>query len=139
MIAGNSPDTLHYESLAFPGSEKTTFDVGKGVITKRYHGHDWDGHDPVVQRRRMPSEVEWKKFWQTMDSLHLWDWKASYYDPDMMDGHAWRMSCCIHSHRIKSDGSNAYPRLGHPQKTTSDNAAFSRLTSALEKLVDPGN
>lgn len=72
------PQALRYESLALPGFSRTIFDVADGVITKRHHGIEWDGRDPVIERRRKPSAAEWGRFWQKMRELRVCDWETLY-------------------------------------------------------------
>ncbi len=56
-----------------------------------------------------PSEESWKKFWQEMNVIGIWEWNAEYIDKQLADGHSWEVLLEYGDKKIHSRGSNLYP------------------------------
>ena len=39
----------------------------------------------------IPSEEDWKLFWNTVDDLNVWKWEKDYFDPHILDGEQWEL------------------------------------------------
>ena len=59
----------------------------------------------------IPSEEEWKKFWDKMDKIGVWNWMDNYDCPDVVgrDGTSWNLKIEVGDKKIESSGSNYYP------------------------------
>ena len=138
-------ETLHCESIGLPGTRTTSYDVEGESIVKRVTRPNYSKGciDVEEENSRRPSIEEWSRFWATLSQLRIQYWKEEYSYQQvrpgwtMCDGHQWALTCRQPGFEIRSKGSNAYPELSNPQKTTLDHTVFARLTEALERLVEP--
>ena len=87
-----------------------------------------------------PPAERWRSFWQTVDRLGLEDWKHEYSPHDVgetiYDGMQWWLTVSTLNGVSESQGSNAYPTLGHPKRTTTNDAAFVELEKAFKELLN---
>lgn len=90
-------------------------------------GKLWYRHDRVdgSQVSVVPSDSDWEAFWTAMDGLGVWNWEASYDDPEICDGTQWEVEIYFGdgSHHVRCTGSNRYPEL------------FQQFLEAVEALV----
>jgi hypothetical protein len=131
------PGILHYESIGLPHGKLITYDCDGDSIVKRTIPDAGFRRKDMTQKRARPNAEQWATFWETLRRLRVQDWKNDYSPPQtIFDGHEWAFRCWTGLLDVRSGGQNAYPELLDPQKTTMDNAAFSRLTEALENLLN---
>jgi hypothetical protein len=96
----------------------------------------------MSQKQTRPSAKEWITFWEALARLRIQDWKEDYSTQQVRpgitiyDGHQWTFTCRRGEFAVRPSGQNAYSELPNPQKTTMDEAGFSRLTEAFENLVN---
>ncbi|MGB9200671.1 hypothetical protein, partial [Methanobacterium sp.] len=60
----------------------------------------------------IPSEEEWKKFWDKMDNIRVWNWIDDYTLEDdlyTLDGSSWNLKIELGDKKVESSGSNYYP------------------------------
>ena len=58
----------------------------------------------------IPSEEDWKLFWDTVDDLNVWKWEKDYFDPYILDGTQWELLIKRKGRRKRRIyGSNKYP------------------------------
>ena len=67
-----------------------------------------EGHEKTVT----PGVSAWKAFRLVCDLLNIWDWKETYVDRNIMDGHQWSIDLVYPDKTLKSSGSNSYPPGG---------------------------
>ena len=57
------------------------------------------------------SDLEWKRFWNKIDLLGVWDWEKEYFDQDVMDGVQWELMIDRKGRqRRRIFGSNKFPK-----------------------------
>ena len=86
----------------------------------------------------IPSEEEWKKFWDKMDKIGIWNWIESYspQDVEVLDGLSWNLKIELGNRKFESSGSNAYPGENveesvHPNQSKS----FKKFLNAFKSLT----
>ena len=60
----------------------------------------------------IPSEEEWKKFWDEMEKIRIWKWIEDYTHEDdlyTLDGSSWNLKIELGDKKVESSGSNNYP------------------------------
>jgi hypothetical protein len=68
--------------------------------------------EPQETHTFAPSEQEWKRFWNEIDGLRLWQWREMYYDPNTRDGTSWSIDIeqgGKSGRKKRSNGTNSYP------------------------------
>jgi hypothetical protein len=109
-----------------------------GSFSSPSYGVWWDGRQLVYesfvsgyeQRRQVfmnPSGAQWARFWQTMDSVSIWDW-ADQHEPGALrnDTH-WSMTLQHGDRRVESAGDNS--------NDDDEIARFGVLTEAISRLA----
>jgi hypothetical protein len=85
------------------------------------------GHRPKRTQRKAPCPspvaVDWQAFWDELDKIGTWDWKANYREAGVVDGTGWSVEITYNGRELKSHGSNAYP------------SQFDNFLKAIQKLV----
>jgi hypothetical protein len=99
---------------------------------------------PVTQQLQVvPPPERWTAFWQTVNRLEVAHWKRQYSSTDVgeriYDGTQWWLTESTLHHALQSEGDNAYPTMGHPKRTTTDDAVFEELRKAFEALLKVSN
>jgi hypothetical protein len=93
----------------------------------------------VSQIRARPTPEQWKAFWQTLGRLKVTQWKPQYSPQDLgsvaYDGTQWAVTTSNIHHTSQAKGDNAYPKIGRPERTTPEDAAFRELHTAFEMLL----
>ena len=91
-----------------------------------------------------PSPEQWKRFWQEMAAIRLWDWQPSYRVSGILDGTVWRLAVEQSGPgglSVTSGGRNGYPQDADPKKIAGPregSKAYSRLIAAFRALVGEG-
>lgn len=97
------------------------------------------GAQPPAVTTITPSARQWQQFWKTMDAVGLWQWRAGYRNDSVADGTQWSLEIAHANKRVKSSGSNDYPRgAGDARRLPSDpepSQTFARFLSAVESLL----
>jgi len=70
-----------------------------------------------------PDNNSWKKFWEEIEKIDIWNWEKSYVNYNVLDGCDWSIEIKYNNKKIKSSGSNAWPEN------------FKGFTQALEDLT----
>ena len=86
----------------------------------------------------IPSEGEWKKFWDKMDKIGIWNWIKSYYpkDVEVLDGTHWTLKIELGDKKFESSGSNAYPGDNIGEIIDLDESkSFKKFLNALDHLL----
>lgn len=85
-----------------------------------------------------PTADQWQSFWDEMDKIDVWNWKANY-SPSMLihDGTQWHVEFSNVNREITASGDNAYPSDKSPAETTDNNEStrYERFRSAIERLT----
>jgi hypothetical protein len=120
--------------------------VADGVRACRENGEprkrrDGATHYPLTRQVEVvPSAERWTAFWRAIDYLGVSHWKPEYsleeIGEEAFDGTQWSVSFSTLRATSESRGDNAYPTIGHPKRTTSNDAAFRKLQEAFEALID---
>jgi hypothetical protein len=69
----------------------------------------------------VPTENQWRCFWEEMNRIRVWSWKEKY-DPgdigeNVYDGGGWHLIVAYRGKAIDTKGGNAGPKPGHPKVT----------------------
>ncbi len=64
----------------------------------------------IVAQKQMGDE-DWAGLWRRLEKsgCDLWNWRKSYFDPEIMDGTQWELKIRKGGRKLKSHGSNAFP------------------------------
>jgi hypothetical protein len=81
----------------------------------------------------IPSEDQWRQFWQDVDRMDVWSWLPKYIDSDVLDGIEWSLSLSHDGRKVKCEGINAYP--GSDPFECPNAGPFADLLRALAKLA----
>src|SRR5687768_3493336 len=108
-------------------NDPAEFEVYVGNFAGASYGVWWDGDQlvyesfaPGYQDRRQariaPSPAQWDRFWQTMERIDVWAWRAHYepgerYEPSdvIRDGTHWSLTLACPGRRVVSSGDGAAP------------------------------
>lgn len=133
-------------------NERATPDVLEvyiGSFGSPSYGLWWDGERLVYesfvsgyeQRRQtfiVPSETQWKRFWRTLETLGVWNWRERYepgvrYEPatEIRDGTHWSLSLEYRDRRVESAGDNAAPDA----MDLDDSVPFTAFAQAVSRLT----
>ena len=94
--------------------------------------------DKSTTKTVTPSDAQWKKFWSSMDDAKVWQWKAKYDNPDLLDGAYWILEIEHSDKKVKSVGKNSYPSdddVAKPTQKAIPSKVFKRFQKALETLL----
>ncbi len=112
------------------------------------YGLWWDGDKLVYEsfltgyhdRRQtfiVPSQTQWEKFWRTLDTIGVWNWRDRYepaasFEPrgDVRDGTHWSLSLEYGGRRVESAGDTAAPGAADLDESVPF-AAFAEAVSRL--------
>lgn len=85
----------------------------------------------------IPSEEEWKKFWDKMDNIKVWNWKDNYDSPDfvVLDGTSWNLKIELGDKKVESSGSNYYPGENIEEIVPDQSESFKKFLNALRSLI----
>ena len=85
----------------------------------------------------IPSEEEWKKFWDKLDKLRIWKWVENYDYPDfvVLDGTSWDLKIELGDKTLKSSGSDAYPGENIEEIVPDQSESFKKFLNALRSLT----
>ena len=85
----------------------------------------------------IPSEVEWKKFWDEMDRIRVWSWMDNYDCPDVVfdDGSSWNLKIELGDKKVESSGSNYYPGENIEEIVSDQSESFKKFLDALRSLT----
>ena len=134
---------MHYlPSPMFGGRTELTFQDGYLVRRKYARKKDGDAYKNVLAKTEyfVPTEDQWREFWQEMEQLQIWKWKNSYSPSDIgaevFEGGGWHLLMAYHGRSIDTSGDNAGPMPNSPKKTAiGDDGLDRRLESAILRLV----
>ena len=77
-----------------------------------------------------PSWKDWKKFWERLSELNVWEWKERYSSQEAItDGVSWKIIIEYKDQKLNSSGENAFPPAGN-----FSSEKFSCFCSAVSKL-----
>ena len=80
------------------------------LILSRFEEKESFCLDKRFERRLNVSDVDWQRFIDICNHVHVWSWKTRYDHPDILDGWSWAVELKIGDHFIFSSGSNAGPK-----------------------------
>ena len=106
------PDSLALvEGHAMMGSETVTWKAPELVFIGTQSTRDGTGNVRKSRRAMRVSADAWQRFWSRVDTLAVWQWKASYTSEasNQMDGSAWSLELTHAGHHISAKGYNAQP------------------------------
>ena len=85
----------------------------------------------------IPSEEEWKKFWDKMDNIRVWNWIEDYDCPDFVfdDGSSWNLKIELGNKKVASSGSNFYPGDNIEEVVDDQSETFKKFLDALQSLT----
>ena len=69
-----------------------------------------DGQVFYSGEKIVPDNKKWEKFWKEMEKLDAWNWKKEYFNYDILDGCRWSIHIEHNGQKIKSEGSNNWPK-----------------------------
>lgn len=126
-----------------------SFEVYLGSFNGLSYGVSWDGttlvyetFEPGYQMRQQlllsPSHAQWRRFWQSMDELGVWEW-ADRYEPGVRfepgsvvrDGTHWSLTLANADRAVESSGDNAGP----DGRDLDESPAFAHFCEAVARLV----
>jgi hypothetical protein len=126
-IQSAPPDEFEFfEGHAYEGSDRVAWKDHKLVLVKRVADMKGSGSFDERVEQLTPSSAAWQRFWDRIDSLQVWQWKADYHDPkrDWPDGASWALTLRHGPRQIKSKGYNAVPD------------AYNNFRSAVYELIE---
>ena len=80
-----------------------------------------------------PSNDAWAVFCRAMETAGVWQWQASYVNPDICDGTQWSLKLKYLEQRVRCEGSNAYP--GGTGSDYSPSGDFAHFLKALRSVT----
>ena len=86
----------------------------------------------------IPSEEEWKKFWDKMDNIRVWNWIDDYTLEDdlyTLDGSSWNLKIELGDKKVESSGSNYYPGENIEESDPNQSESFKKFLNALRSLT----
>ena len=86
----------------------------------------------------IPSEEEWKKFWDKMDKIGIWEWIDNYTLEDdlyTLDGSSWNLKIELGNKKVESSGSNYYPGENIEEIVPDQLESFKKFLNALRSLT----
>ncbi len=113
-IAANAmpPDSLAFvEGHAMMGSETVTWKAPELVFLGTQSTRDGTGNVRNSRRAKPVPADAWQRFWSRVDTLAVWQWKASYTSEasNQMDGAAWSLELTHAGHHVSAKGYNTQP------------------------------
>jgi len=124
------------------GAERRTYMADGEQVSREIDMPDpSQGGKPTLaeQAETYPSPEQWRAFNREIDRLDVLYWKRKYDPMDVgslvSDGTIWALSLTMGKVSVKSRGDNAYPTIGHPERTTLEMDAFEHLVQAFETLM----
>lgn len=136
-VAANRPQALMFEFVGLPGCSIEKYELKRnGLLLYTYSIGDKRRNRTVIS----PDEERWTAFYQVIDRLRVWEWRAKYspqdVDPKMFvdDGMQWTFAIQKAGRIVASRGDNAVPSLENPTKTVADMRTifFSKKNSLYE-------
>jgi hypothetical protein len=96
----------------------------------------WEDDEIADERKITPSAEQWRSFRRDLDSIGVWDWRESYFNPGVADGTQWSVEIEWEGSRIVSAGDNNYPIAGGlPENDFDITPTFERFLEAVRKLI----
>lgn len=94
---------------------------------------------PPAPTRVVPTAADWTAFRAALDGAGVWDWQASYVNPNYADGTLWTVEVDYPDRTVRASGSNRYPgprgaprdAVGGPSYT----AEFDAVLAAVRALT----
>jgi len=106
------PDRFEFfEGHAYMGAEWVKWEYERLVFVKRVADMKGKGSFVETKEELSPTVEAWQRFWASIDSLGVWQWKPEYSDPkrDGPDGESWALVLQTGGKQLKSKGYNAVP------------------------------
>jgi hypothetical protein len=95
------------------------FWMGQGVSGWHYT-IEWDGKELQYRQTRfgkvevkktvIPSEDQWKQFWQSVTEADVWNWKAAYNNPRIRDACVWELAIEYGDKKQQTRGAGGSPK-----------------------------
>ena len=123
----SEPDQLeYYQGHAYMGGESVKWEEGRLVFLGRFADLSGKGSVRETVEKLDPRPEAWKRFWERIDSLGVWQWKPDYHDPNrsVPDGESWSVALRHGANKVKSQGYNAVPE------------GYSEFHDAVYKLME---
>ncbi len=132
------PEKLKLVYAGDAGRTEFLFENG-AIVRHAYHPTD-RGEKLVNTEYFVPTREQWLAFWKRAHQIQVWSWKTSYDPQDIgkvvFDGASWHLVLKYRGREIDTGGSNAGPKPGQPQKTTTDWDLWNKpLDDAMSILV----
>jgi hypothetical protein len=121
------PDQFEFfEGHAYMGSDRVKWEHDQLVCVKRVADMSGKGSFVETIEKLSPTPEEWKRFWERMNALGVWQWESDYHNPkrDRPDGESWALNLRCGSRQVKSTGYNAVPD------------AYGEFRAAVYKLLE---
>jgi hypothetical protein len=110
--SAHAPDRFEFfEGHAYMGGEWVKWEHERLVFVKRVA--DMKGKGSFVETKEVlsPTPEGWQRFWASIDSIDVWQWKPEYSDPkrEGSDGESWALTLQTGAKQLKVKGYNAVP------------------------------
>jgi hypothetical protein len=108
--------------------------IENGKIVLLYDSFIYRKYDNYI----IPSEEEWKKFWNEMDKIGIWEWIEDYTDQDILyieDGSSWNLKIELGNKKVESSGSTYYPGENVKEIVPYQSESFKKFLNALRSLT----
>lgn len=129
-LAGDStnvPTVFSTKIGGMLGSYSVQLKDGVLVYSAESHSRETDS------AKTIPSDAQWREFFNTLDELKAWQWSPRYINKDIMDGGYWELEIQLQGRSLKISGLNSYPQAdGKPGEYSE---AFRKYLKAVEKLL----
>jgi hypothetical protein len=114
------------EGHAYMGSDRVAWEDGRVIFVRRVADMTGRGTLHETSEKLDPSQDDWKRFWEQVDTAGAWQWQASYKSArsGWPDGESWSLELRHADRRVKSQGYNAVP------------ATYSEFRKAVYELMD---
>ncbi len=115
----------------------TVVELGGGnlIVSKTLSGELVSGSRFQVT----PNNDNWEAFWNAVEFLNVWHWKAQYDTRELgvgvCDGKGWKLQMQYLDHAVTTEGANAYPSFHSPDRTSLNEERFGLFLFALGELL----
>ncbi|QGJ68709.1 Hypothetical protein PBC10988_3700 [Planctomycetales bacterium 10988] len=81
------------------------------------------------------------EFFQVLNFLEVWQWRADYYPMDcemmVLDGMYWSFRAAMAEKECDAGGENAFPSFADPKKTSLEQERYGLLVGAIKRIFYP--
>jgi hypothetical protein len=127
---------MHYSPAAiFGGGSAVVFE--NGYLVRKVHESK---ESRAKTEYFVPTEAQWREFWNEMKRLRIWEWRKQYLPGDIgkevFDGGGWHLLMAYRGRAIDTSGENAGPKPNFPEATAVTSDGWNGdLGSAISRLI----